>query len=761
MKFVFIVGLWLNCGGASDVRPEETLLRVITEPLGFPSDKTSHECWRDGGLYAGALRNYTPWALQMYDASAKIPSGVITGNYKQLGNYDECLRVKSGYGFVGKACSAKVQFTISETTGRANTIPDLGNLLESVALAADVKNWKSGTTVPYEWLWCVPSSCESHDVERALEVSLEPLVSANRVNLTVFVEPCHTLDLDRPALLLADWIYISLLFLFAIIVLVSTTYDLVKRTDTEKPDPKDTKHLLLTSFSLYTNGLSLLNTSNNGDIVTCLDGLRFLSICWIIYGHGYYLQVVGVQLDVSNVPTMHEVWTNLLILNGNLVTDTFFLLGGILLTYSELRRKEKQPHTYNLNVGVLYFHRYLRLTPAYAVVIGFYATLFQKIGSGPHWNTWVGSNQEFCVDNWWTNLLYMNNYIDVANMCMSQSWYLAVDMQLVWISPIFLYPLVVLGIKHIASVIVLSVGLFVSVVAPLLITYFDRLTGTMLYYKEQTEVANVYLQIYTRVYARAGPYIIGLILGYTLRKFRNDSPKISRAYIIFGWGFAITVGFAAIFGPRGMYFDDHKYDGVEAAFYAGFHRTAFAVAVGWIVLATVLGYAGPVGVFLSWSGWMPFGKLTYSAYLTHYIVLLYNSGSVRTAGSLTTFGTVHVFLGNLGLTMFLSVILCLCFEFPFTRIVRLITRSSERRSFVKGSFNPTIGGFGSHESTNEIYRSCDDVVSTVSQSYDIFDPYAKGAVISVREPSNSCDSFESSSKDNPRHDRNSGRCDFY
>lgn len=41
-----------------------------------------------------------------------------------------------------------------------------------------------------------------------------------------------------------------------------------------------------------------------------------------------------------------------------------------------------------------------------------------------------------------------------------------------------------------------------------------------------------------------------------------------------------------------MYFADHKYSSVEAAFYAGFHRTVFALAVGWIVFATVLGYAG-------------------------------------------------------------------------------------------------------------------------------------------------------------------------
>lgn len=59
---------------------------------------------------------------------------------------------------------------------------------------------------------------------------------------------------------------------------------------------------------------------------------------------------------------------------------------------------------------------FVRLTPAYAMMIGFYATLFYKFGTGPHWDTWVGSNKNFCRENWWTNLLYVNNYVNVPNM---------------------------------------------------------------------------------------------------------------------------------------------------------------------------------------------------------------------------------------------------------------------------------------------------------------------------------------------------------
>lgn len=71
----------------------------------------------------------------MYDASVKIPSGVITGNYKLLGNYDECLRARSGHGFAGKACTAMVQFDVTDDIGEPRE-RDLGDLFRNIAIAS-------------------------------------------------------------------------------------------------------------------------------------------------------------------------------------------------------------------------------------------------------------------------------------------------------------------------------------------------------------------------------------------------------------------------------------------------------------------------------------------------------------------------------------------------------------------------------------------------------------------------------------------------
>lgn len=66
---------------------------------------------------------------------------------------------------------------------------------------------------------------------------------------------------------------------------------------------------------------------------------------------------------------------------------------------------------------------------------------------------------------------------------MSQSWYLATDMQLIWLSPIFLYPMLKFT-REIYFCLVFAFGLATSVLIPFLITFCMKLTGTMLYYKE-------------------------------------------------------------------------------------------------------------------------------------------------------------------------------------------------------------------------------------------------------------------------------------
>lgn len=48
--------------------------------------------------------------ISVYDASAKLPSGLLNGNVNQLGDFDQCLAVKQPDGEVrGQYCLASIE----------------------------------------------------------------------------------------------------------------------------------------------------------------------------------------------------------------------------------------------------------------------------------------------------------------------------------------------------------------------------------------------------------------------------------------------------------------------------------------------------------------------------------------------------------------------------------------------------------------------------------------------------------------------------
>lgn len=70
-----------------------------------------------------------------------------------------------------------------------------------------------------------------------------------------------------------------------------------------------------------------------------------------------------------------------------------------------------------LNYPLLYFHRYLRLTPLFAVCIVVSMTIFRYFGTGPLWPFYnYMAVEESCRKYWWSALLYIQNYYNPDEM---------------------------------------------------------------------------------------------------------------------------------------------------------------------------------------------------------------------------------------------------------------------------------------------------------------------------------------------------------
>lgn len=171
--------------------------------------------------------------IAVYDSSAKLSAGVISGYFQQLGNYDECLRIKTEHGFIGQQCTASVQFTTDDSANPTGQ-KDMKDLLTQVALAAvrihysklksfsrrpvsfafinffiQNHNWTTGYSVIYEWNWCLPSSCNYTEVLDTLNVAFDPLRVKDRVNVIIKLDgkSCHTRDTDQVHFDVIDVLY--------------------------------------------------------------------------------------------------------------------------------------------------------------------------------------------------------------------------------------------------------------------------------------------------------------------------------------------------------------------------------------------------------------------------------------------------------------------------------------------------------------------------------------------------------------------------
>lgn len=69
-----------------------------------------------------------------------------------------------------------------------------------------------------------------------------------------------------------------------------------------------------------------------------------------------------------------------------------------------------------INIPMLYFHRYLRLTPIFAMMVLIIASILRYLGSGPIWPSLMESEVKTCQKWWWSSMLYVQNYVNPSDL---------------------------------------------------------------------------------------------------------------------------------------------------------------------------------------------------------------------------------------------------------------------------------------------------------------------------------------------------------
>uniref|UniRef100_A0A914UHU8 Nose resistant-to-fluoxetine protein N-terminal domain-containing protein n=1 Tax=Plectus sambesii TaxID=2011161 RepID=A0A914UHU8_9BILA len=345
----------------------------------------------------------------------------------------------------------------------------------------------------------------------------------------------------------------------------------------------------LLAFSIYSNGVAIMDMTQKSGQIHCINCIRVFSIVWVMLGHSYeFVPYVNNLIAMQDLP--HQLDT-LTITNAYFSVDSFFFLSGLLLGFLFFKEISKHPNLFKKPSTwiMFYVHRYLRLTPSYAFVLAAYAIMLPYWTGGIWWrqNDFLSKG---CYDSWWTNMLYINNYAMQDKQCMGTGWYLAADMQMHIAAPIVL---IALWKSQYVGFAISAALIFLSTVANFYTTVHYHLRIHILGSPgDSKEVQGIYgIYMYNAAWIRFIPYLQGLLLGLIL--FKNGSKRVKIPWLInmSGWIICLSLMPTLVYGPH-YTTQGHLLDLWVRASYNAFSRPAWGLCLCWIVFSCYYDYGG-------------------------------------------------------------------------------------------------------------------------------------------------------------------------
>lgn len=170
---------------------------------------------------------------------------------------------------------------------------------------------------------------------------------------------------------------------------------------------------LLNCFSVKRNISVLIGLKSHENEVKCLHGLKAISILLLFIS--FKLIPMG-RVPYSNRNKLTEFFNSpfsVFLRSSFLYEDVFLVISGTLATLSLLKNIESEGKSVWIKK---IFQRFLRLVLPLAVVLLFYAYVWEHLGTGPQWSSVVDKNADLCKQSLWKNLLFIQNFYPIENM---------------------------------------------------------------------------------------------------------------------------------------------------------------------------------------------------------------------------------------------------------------------------------------------------------------------------------------------------------
>ena len=439
--------------------------------------------------------------------------------------------------------------------------------------------------------------------------------------------------------------------------------------DEEKPKRKTIVSKIVDCWAIQDNAIQLFypqRTAKHDSSLDIFNGIRFLSILWVILGHEYVFNISFIA-NYRDLQSISSNWFLNIVASGFFAVDAFFYLSGFFaafVLYSKLKAMKAGVVTY---CGVI-FHRFIRIIPIYLFVMMFYWKVSVYFGSGPLWGLYVG-NTKACDTSWWQNLLFVDIWVRDPP-CISWGWYLSNDMTMFLASPILVwiylknakYGLSLLGVLLFGS---LSLGMYYS--------FVDEMKAG----PGALQKASWWNDIYVNPLVRVQPYFVGTILALVYRSFKQDGKTFKdfalkiKSSALAAWTLEL-LGIALIsllvWLPRMVQTDPTRWPDWFHSTFMGSGRFLFGVGLALISTPTLAGAKTCVTTILGAPFWSPLATLTFAVYLIHLVVFFMRQYSERATFFFDNGQALWNMLGVIVMSVLAALFLYLVVEAPFAKL---------------------------------------------------------------------------------------------
>ncbi|GFU34769.1 nose resistant to fluoxetine protein 6 [Nephila pilipes] len=424
--------------------------------IGLQSD-ASLKCLFDlANIFLGAKR-LDAWAVRMMDATGKPSGGLMEGTSTALGDYDECLDIKSPsrYPIIGQYCLLEinppgsiVQAMKDYQVYKENTNHTIANTKSFLGFLQKVRT--NPDHVIFRLGICVPKSCTTEGIQSLIDLATD--------DIDIPIDVAHCEYKEDFHLNSHQTLIITFIVIFAVFVAIGTIISIIRTDDKYSSPPSSpngenssteipkTRQQIclerlggLSCLSLCHSSEKLLNCDSDGDATDVVRGIKVLTVIFAIFTHTYALPHPLHLYRFRDTLNFTKFIDELLfgaVANSSVGADSFFFLAGFYFIYNRWRLlKRPNIFPYILKFISVMFIRMI----AIQVLVGSLLFLLPTFGSGPLFQEFVQGPMDNCRNSWWMNLLFIQNFLGPYDICLYQTWILATMMQIFIITAAIVY----------------------------------------------------------------------------------------------------------------------------------------------------------------------------------------------------------------------------------------------------------------------------------------------------------------------------------